>query len=424
MKYSVEQQIIAARPLDSASNTSFVAQTMAAIKAASVHKATASVLEHAAARQKGGLLKRLRALPTAALVALIVASVIAFGGVVYAAVQLAPAVVKIFSKDTSQRGTTEYNVPSFSACVNGGKQYPTDKFELNKDAPRLSDTEIEKTLQARCELSWIDDFVSKTWPTYGTHKTWQDGDTIYYTRPDMLGTLKSLSPNAAAIATDDTHTINYTAQKGQRIVAYADGKQVSLDALHPGDAVFTVARVAETYHNPPKADGGNPQPQGMVAIIKLGLPVKYYGSMQRYLTSMPGCDGNPGEYCPGTPSIDVFPREGGEGASNHAFVQNPDGTFRMISGKVTTLHAGSLTLTSSSGKLYTITTPGNDFNAYNTTYAPAYTEMDATLKIGSTVMVTYVQAPGADPQTITPDQIQRVALQLDGSFPKKSVKQY
>lgn len=421
MKYSEEQLLIAARPAKHTGNPAFVARTMQAVKAANTQAATARVLAKTKEKQSFTFLGRLTTLPTAAVVALIIVSIIALGGATYAAVRFAPSLIKIFSKETSPRGTIEYSVPSFEECVNDEYAFQVSKFELNKDAPRLNDDDVEKILQAQCELSWVDGFVSSTWPTYGSQQEWQEGDDIFYARPDIMGTLKSVSPTTATIDTGGPHMVDFTAPKGEEIVAYANGQKVALGRVAPGDTVFAIVRVAEKYPvkwPPQDYEKDPPRPQGIIALLVLSLPAKYYGSMQQYLTPIRECMGNPGESCPGAGYIDIFPREGGEGATNQAFKESSDSVQREISGSVIKFSASTLTLKTRTGKEYTVTTPASDFTAYNSKYASNYTDMDATLKVGSTVMVMYAQAPGSDPQTIAPSQIRKIALLIDSSNPK------
>jgi len=62
---------------------------------------------------------------------------------------------------------------------------------------------------------------------------------------------------------------------------------------------------------------------------------------------------------------------------------------------------------------------------YNRDFTTAYDTIDATLKIGSTVMVMYNQPKDADAKTITKEQVSVVQLQLDALNPKKgNIKQY
>jgi len=425
MKYCTAQ-LIAARP-EKSGNEGFIARTMHAIQTADTHATFPVVLHEPNIPLRKRLYMRVKGLPTAALVALIIASAVGLSGVVYASIRFAPDFIKILNKSTNNRGATEYSVPDFAKCATDYGPV-TEKFELKKDAPRLSDEEIKKTIQARCELAGVNDFVAKAWPTFGTHKDWQDGDDIFYTRPDLLGTLQSASADKAAMTYygGQPQTKTYDAQPGQNIVAFAGGAKIPISQLKPGDTVFTVVRVTETYHKTwTNTSNPNPRPQGLVAIIKLSLPNQYYGTMQQYLTELPACAGNPGEYCPNTPSIDVFPRIGGEGATNPLYKNQPGYVFREVTGTVTQLDADSLVLKSHSGKKYTARVPANAFTTYNTDYAPNYTDIDATLQIGSTVSIIYSQPPKADARTITPEQITRINLLLDGLQPKQGgVKQY
>ncbi len=221
---------------------------------------------------------------------------------------------------------------------------------------------------------------------------------------------------------DDLRTS--TTQNGQAIQAFADGKQIPLRDVKPGDTVFTIVRVAETYHkNPGNTAPAEPRPLGLVAVVKLSFPLAYYHEMQSYLTELPACDNNPGESCPQTPSIDIYPR--GEDGGRLVPVQSAeDSVSHSVSGTVTKLDSNALVLQGRSGKEYTVMAPSGTFDTYNNSYAHNYTDIDAALHPGSTVMVNYLQPPHANPQVITADQIVMMSLQLEGLNPKGTVKPY
>ena len=421
MKYSIEQQLIASSP--ELPSTDFVARTMQAVKTSALPETFDADKRIRNTNIMEQLFMKLKTLPTSALTALIITGAIALGGVVYASVQFLPGLIKIVGTSTNQRGATEYDVPSFAACVPKGVA-ETKRFERKKDAPKLSDEEIRKIIQARCELEWVNQFVSSTWPTYGTHKEWQDGDDIFYARPDILGKLISVSAQEIIISSAGKYS--YAAAPNQSIAGYADGSSVALQSIKPGDTVFTVVRVAETYHQKMTPTTSNePRPLGAIGLLKLSLPLDYYQIMQSYITELPKCHGNDNEYCPNTASIDVFPREGGEGAHNPQLAPQANAVLHEISGTITTIDASTLTLTSRSGKKYTVSAPKDAFAQYNQKYAIAYTDVDAKVRLGSTVSVTYFQTPKEDSQTITANQIMTVRLLIDALNVKKdAIRQY
>lgn len=424
-EHTFDAQIIAATPHSNKTN-SFVKEVMRKINQSS---------GPALPRGRRGFIGWLTHLhkPAIALAAFVM--VVLLGSAVYAAVHFAPALIQLLGKETNPRGATEYSVAGFAACSN--MHNPVDRFEIASGAPALNDEEVRKILQARCETQWLQAFPGKQWPTYGTNSEWKDGDTIYYTRLDMMGTVATISETNAGIILGG-RTVDYTPPQGEKIRAFTAGKEVSLDSIAPGDSVFTISRVSETYRKPDvfahnKAESAindrpNEQPKtlGLVAVFKLSLPIEYYLQKQGYLTEIPECFGNKGELCPNTPSVDVYPRTGGEGATNPYLQNVADGVSREISGSITELNDDTLTLKSRSGKLYTVSVGDSGFKVYNRDYTAPYaaSHIDATLKVGSHVSVHYHQPKDADAQTIAKEHVWRVVLQLEGTDPKKNVKPY
>jgi hypothetical protein len=421
-----DTMLVAANPHSDHTNT-FVSKTMQRIR----------LQDQKLPAQKTGLFTRLKRLHAPAMALLVVALLALLSGVVYAAILFAPDFIKIIGKDTTKRGTAEYSVTGFNDCAKEDMQ--VDRFEINSEAPQLSDEEVQKIIQAKCELKWLAQFPGKMWPTYGTNPEWKDGDTIYYTRTDILGKLKYVKSEGAGI----THgreqiPIDYKTVGGEQLKAYHRGVEVPIGDLQPGDTVFTIVRASETYWDPskyfmnPDSTSQTPPPTdnnmktlGLIALFKLTLPYEYYLEKQNYLTEVPVCMGNDGEYCPSTPWIDIYPRSGGEGAANPHLVASQDSAFREISGTVTELSDDRLTLKSRSGNIYTVTVGDAGFKEYNRVYTGAYDDVDATLRVGSTVGVRYAQPKNADPKTIAKEHVMSIGLMLESLDPKRgSIKQY
>lgn len=432
MKLTIEQELLAIRTRRQP-NVAFVLGTMRAVRSQAAHNAFEQNLKNTDRSLHVSLFTKLKRLPAAIAIALILLTAVSLGSAVYALVRYVPNLVKITSSATTPRGTKEYWAPAFAGCTSNG----TRKFERNKDAAQLSDADVQKLIKARCEENVIESFPSHAWPTYGTHKVWKNGDTIYYARPDAIGTLQTAS--ATSITVNESATSSqlktYKVQPGQQITVYYDGVKVPLSSLHANDSVRIITRVSEVYTKPQRLDpslsiqytqpANHSQPVvvGVIGIIKLSQPLQYYGSMQNDLTELPPCIGNAGEYCPSTASIDVYPREGGEGATNPSLVDPDPSRNREISGIVTVLNSATLKLKSSSGKIYTVNVPSNGFADYNIHYAPGYGD-DATLRVGTTISVLYNVPAGKSAQVIAPSQIINVRLLLDGDVKQGSAKQY
>jgi|GEM_PF-2039512 len=442
MKKHIDVVLPQARPDGSQGNAQFITDTMAAVRLAQNRRSFSNVLHRMIKPGfKRNYFGRLKTLSPAMLVALVLCAAVLLSGTTYAAIRYVPALLHITGKSITQRGTTLYTIPGFADCIGKGQQ-SVQQFELNKSAPPTSDDEVQKIVQARCESgpALLDAFVRKAWPTYGSHSKWQDGDTIYYASPYSLGTVQSVSANYVTLTYSGSNSSQtFTVPAGQKLNVYSAGVKSSLAQIKKGDTVFAVVRLSDIYHQipsltqkspgvayfKPSPDQQPPKVIGLIGLIKLSLPYDYYLIKQTYLSELQSCMGNPGEYCAtGSGQIDIFPREGGEGASNPELQRSADSTQRIITGKVTALGANTLTLKSSSGASYSVTAPESAFSDYNTTYAPQY-DAYGTLQIGTTVSVTYFQPKDANSHVITPSQIFNIGLLLDGN-PKsnKPVEQY
>jgi len=423
MKYTIEQLLDAARAPKQHGDIDFTKRTMAAVAKHRVHETFDAALRTTNTTKKERLFMRLRKLPTGVLVAIVLGLVVFAGGVVYAATQYAPLLVKVLHKSVNERGAPEYEIGHFQDCALEGTVSPV-KFELKKDAPPLGDDDVRRILQARCETQWVSTFASKQWPTYGTHAKWQDGDRIYYARPDVMGEVVAIHDNAVTLRLGDGSIKTLPAQKGQKITAFGNGEQLPLTTIMSGDPVYAVTRASEIHHEKQWTAPEQPHEEGIIGVVKLSLPLKFYGNMQNYLTDIQECYGNKGEYCPQTGGIEVFPREGGEAARNPELHIDQTSIGREISGVVKTFDANTMTIQSRAGHVYKVVAPANAFSDYNQQYAEAYGSY-GTMKVGSTVSITYAQPPKSDPHTITASQIQTIFLQLDMLSPKQdAIKQY
>lgn len=374
------------------------------------------------------------AIALAAFVALIV-----LGGAVYAAVHFAPALVQLLGKQTNPRGATEYSVSGFANCAERKDGPITSRFEIKSDAPQLSDEEVQKILQAKCELKWLETFPEKHWPKQGPPSgAWKEGDHVTYSRLDMLGKLESLDATTLTINVTHMGSKTYKTANGETIKTFTSGTEVAPNELKSGDAVFAIARYSEPTSNwsfaerkgditTLPAQPEQPKLLGLVGAFKMTLPLEYYVEKQQYITEIPECMGNEGEFCPQTPSIDVYPRSGGEGSINPYRAEYPNPVSREISGEVTELTDDAITLKSRSGTLYSVTVGDAGFKAYNNGFTAPYAQndIDAHIKVGSHVAVRYTQPNDADRTKISKEQVQMVVLQLEALNVKKgNVKQY
>lgn len=452
---NIDQKLINSRPASYRGNMQFVDKTMHAIAKLHVHENAREEHRKPHTSRAGSIAAWFHDLSFAASVAVVALSVLFTGGVVYASVEYIPRLIEIFSKSETDRGTTEYFVPDYKDVCSIDNLEQTDRFELNRLAAELSDEEARKIIQARCETDQSWGLIDEIWGWPDVMGPPKQGDVLTYRTSEIVGTVieisdESLKLDISAIGSKEGSPLGvllnpmsrtYSFAPDEEIVVLQSGLKTSIDQIQVGDTILPIVQYTETYlsdYDPDGKTGSNgtvtydpPETEreemGVVGIIKMSLPAKYYHyEQQQNLTNVGSCFGNEGEDCPQVQSqIDVFPRGNGEGSFNPELVQSESSTYRTIVGKVKRLDESSLVI-ESSGKEYSITTPKSGIRDYNEIYALPYLEQgdDASLRVGSTVEAMYWQSEGSDPRTVLPDQIQRIALLFDGNPKKGSLKQY
>jgi hypothetical protein len=287
-------------------------------------------------------------------------------------------------------------------------------YALNPAAAPASDVRIQGILTAKCELNAITSFASTVWPTYGTHREWQNGDHIYYARPDLLGQLGSATDNKLVLLNPSgTNSPNqsYRTPQGQTLTAYYRGKRVALSSLHSGDAVFSIVRVSETYSsNGPAPNGEAPTVLGAIGVVKLAEPLQYYQGLQNDVVPTSTCQGNPTDTCPEAPNqFDIFPSDASD--NNNSFSLPMNGISREIVGTVVQINTDTLTMKGSSGSVYTVSLPTGTIARFNTQIAPQ-DDPPTPVQVGSSIDVVYTQAQGANPHVISTSQVETLSLNI------------
>lgn len=419
-KLTFEQKIIAARPDGFKINQKFVNSTMRAIKHSNNPESFISSFINNSNEPKKGLFMKLKKLPATSLIALIFLTLVLTSGAVYAAVRYLPDLLKITEKNETSRGTTEYFVSEFENCL-----MPFDakvkKFELKKDAPDLSDEEVTKIIQAKCELTVVNDLVKNIWPEY-TYKDPADGSINDYLasveRPIHFKNIDNGVINTYYDVEGEYEQSSPIA-KTPELKAYFSGRQIPVSNIKHGDTVILIAK-SDVKNN----KEGLGAPTEYIGIIKLTLPFEYYEEKQLLLTDLNECIGNPGELCPNTGGIDVYPAGEGMGG-NEELVIDRSKENREISGKIVNIKSDSIEVKSSSGSIYLIIAPYNAFADYNSVHAQKHVDGDAKLKIGSHVNIRYYKIKGQSSKKIVPSEIEQISLLIDAvDYKEQPLKQY
>lgn len=143
----------------------------------------------------------------------------------------------------------------------------------------------------------------------------------------------------------------------------------------------------------------------LVAVVKLSQPIRYYDQHAwSSLTEIIPCQGNPNDDCltGNAAAIDLYQDFGNT---------DPNAQMKEIQGFITAINGPSVTIKSSSGSLFTITTPTDIVTDFNTNRSAGYN--NKTVKIGSGLSVRYMENPKQHSKAIPGTSTLSVQLQLE-----------
>lgn len=129
------------------------------------------------------------------------------------------------------------------------------------------------------------------------------------------------------------------------------------------------------------------------------------------------CTGNPADQCKGAPSIDFYPT-GSEGASNPEY--NGNGAQREIMGRITKASDKTITIKTTSGRLFAVTFPIDPINNFNVVRTDTYAA------IGDMLHIDYSEQADLHSTNIRPQQIFKSSLliKLDNPKTDPTIKKY
>lgn len=343
MKLSdLESKIIKSAPLNSRGNTAFTDQVMNVVTTMS-HQ---GVLHTTDRIGKRSLLFRLHHLPKFAVILLAIVLLFTISGVSYAIVETVKHLnVGVEKSGPNTFGREQLNV-TFDSCAEQEKT--GTKYELKKDSG-LSIDDGAKVLQARCDLDLIGSWIEKDTTT----------KSIVKDHPFISSLTKVNIGNRIGTVTatdDETITLNdknvFTLPGDARIIN--DNTLANRDSLKPGDTVL--------YFSPYALDRmAFTDPAAGVIVFKLKLPANYYNlRLQSYVSTRGACIANPKRECllhNSINSVKLILARGGATAGSD---------FKNIQGRIVEYNAHHIKLAVGDGVYYTIQTPSNIIDGYNT----------------------------------------------------------
>jgi hypothetical protein len=343
--------------------------------------------------KKETFIMKLKHLPKFAIIAIAIAALAVTGGTTYAlykALWERPSVT-VNEPTTNQFGRTQV-IASFENCSNQSDQ---TTFEIKRGST-LDPSEIGKILQARCEIEalreWSGANKSPARPDASIREAEGTSSASMVMVSPVASKIVSLDATSLTLTGDEYNTpkepLTLTAQT-QYIV---DGQQVSADAIKSGDTVlyvydqtseFTTKKIENGYDTTSRITN-----EVTTGIIKVDLPSEYYGpGKQNQIAEREPCENNVQDSCVQTSAIVLYEDWSGS-LQGYDDPNNLIKEYRYIQGVITEHNGATVTIQSSSGRTFTITTPTDVITGFNQTRSGSYNGI--TLGAGDLLMVRYI----------------------------------
>lgn len=408
-----EAQIIAARPRQYAVSDTFTDQVMEKIHSPEI---LSSHVRNMNVNKKETFIMKLHHLPKLAIIAIAIGGLVILSGATYATYKLfweQPSVTTE-SPTTNQFGRTQV-IASFENCEN---QSAATTFEI-KTGSTLEASEIGKILQARCELEALREWSGTNEQPKGPDPSMQQNEGTYSQTMRMVSPVASniVSINATSLALtgDEYNTPQDPLPLTGETRYIVDAHESTIDQFKPGDTVLYVHDIAFDFVTE-KTDLGystSSTPGREVAVthlVKVSLPFEYYGpGKQNQIAERNACMGNPQDSCVQTAAVDLY-----ENYSTSPVLPDSNGEapfdYREIQGIIIEHNTTSLKIQSSSGKIFTLTTPNDIVAAFNINRSTEYNNIK--VEKGDVLMVRYSVDKSSTSLELRASEIQSIYLAL------------
>jgi len=360
--------------------------------------------------KKETFMSRIKRLPALAIIAIIIGSVALLSGSAYAAYQLlwATPEVHVSAPTTSASGRNVVSI-DFKKC---GDTAMASRYELKKNATITTD-QIAGVVQAQCELNVISSWAMSEYPSSKlTRENNKEHDSTRVNTSSVTH-MSSRTPQAITFAGLPKYNgVDKTLAISAKTIYIADGHQVTADQVSLSDPVLYITSVASHFVpnegcTSERCSGAYiPVTETLQAVVKLSLPFENYDQFAwQSLTELATCQGNPNDTCLTgfAGAIDLYQGSG---------YADQSAQMKEIQGVVTALNGTSMTIKSSSGSLFTITTPTDIVAAYNTNKAAQYYN-NQTVQVGSGIGVRYMERTDQHNKSISGKGIVSVQLQIE-----------
>jgi hypothetical protein len=365
--------------------------------------------------KKETFIMKLKHLPKLAIVAIAIAALAVTGGTTYALYKVLwerPS-VSVNESTTNQFGRTQV-IASFENCANQSNE---TTYEIKRGST-LDPSEIGKILQARCEIE-----VLREWS--GANEMPKGPDpSIREAEGTSSATSVMLSPGASKVVRLDATTLaldgdkNSTPEKPLTLSPETEfivsNHQVEMDAIQKGDTVLYVKDHSYEFVTK-KTDTGydtSTRNTGDVIshVIKVELPAEYYASeKQSQIAERKPCMNNTQDSCLQTSAIVLYEDYSGS-LKGFNDPNNAIKEYRDIQGIITEHNGATVKIKSSSGRIFTITTPTDIITEYNQNRG---VNRGITIAPGDLLMMHYIVNKTDDGLSPEGLEINSVYLALD-----------
>lgn len=386
----IEKLLLAARPDTYSANSKFADTVMRGIQHSEI---LLSAVRKMDVNKKETFIMKFKHLPRIAIVAIALGALVVVSTSAYAAYQLfwAKPEVRVIESKTSVSGRDEVLL-STSGCDTTS----STRYELKKGSTIEADR-ISAVVQAHCELQAIENWARQS---YGDQSMADLSGLETNSKPvrqtivvtSMATHLQTKQGSSFTFAGLDKYGWPKNTLKADKNVKYiVDGENSTADAIKEGDSVVYVAtgNISMTRNQNGSIDTDNNPDRTLVAVIKLSMPFEDYDQFAwQSLSQRETCYGNPNDDCvAGGASIDLYMGGGNAGISGSTIMKE-------IQGNVVGLNGNKTSIRSSSGTVFTVTTPTDVVTDYNTNKAARYYNNQKVI-LGSSISVQYAEDKGA-----------------------------
>ncbi len=364
---------------------------------------------------------RLRHLPTFTVIAIAFVTILAITGTAYALTQLwTKPIVHIQAPVKSAAGRVEV-VASLQNC---GSEAAKQTIEVKKMST-IDPSEIQKILQARCEMSAVqqalapqDDSVIPQIPV--------DGQIVEQTALQNASSVLSLSKDT--LQSKDGRTNALSIQKITPATKYVvNGLEATASDIRPGDTILYTLYTKYRQHvgatSDPTRFTTNPEEleKRVTYIVKADLPIEYYGAdKQGQIAQITPCAGNEVDSCVESGAVDLYQDNGNNPLGQEIISKQAE--VREIQLKLTNVNGTQITGVSTSGRQFSVALPVDAIKTFNATRSSGYNNV--IIGVGDTVLIRYYELARQNSTTISSDRVEYAGFLIEMIHENDPIKKY